>query len=173
MLYIILLIYIALSALAAEVMRRTHRKEVEGLRVPNKRWLYYLIQFTWGLPINIIGAVVAGVLLLCKKRPYWYEWHLCFELPTRSGMNLGIFVMLPHSALMNMKMHEIGHGIQNMYVGPMFIGSIAITSVIRFWWRKLLFHLGKEPKTQYDDVWFEGQATRLGKKFIQEKNNPR
>jgi hypothetical protein len=29
--------------------------------------------------------------------------------------------------------------------------------------------LGKPPKTRYDDIWFEGQATKTGEKFRKER----
>jgi hypothetical protein len=53
--------------------------------------------------------------------------------------------------------------------GVLFPFIIAIPSVIRYWnyQRKIKNHSGEGrlELPPYDDVWFEGQATRLGEQF--------
>ena len=40
---------------------------------------------------------------------------------------------------------------------------VSIPSAIRYWNRKLNYHdKGLTPPTEYDDIWFEKQATKLG-----------
>ena len=64
--------------------------------------------------------------------------------------------------------HEYGHGIQNLWWGPLFLFVIAIPSAIRYWWRifyrKFIYPKNRKKLPAYDDIWFEGQATKLGKK---------
>jgi hypothetical protein len=143
-------------------------KTVETLKAPNRKWVYYLLQFTWGLPMNIIGAIVALVLVCFRKRPYWYGWNLCFELPVNFGLDLGIFFIAPINGSTHTKNHEHGHGIQNIYFGPFTIGMVSIPSAARFWVRELMYTFGTKPTKKYDDIWFEGQATKTGDKFIEE-----
>ena len=63
----------------------------------------------------------------------------------------------------------MGHGIQNLYWGPLMIFVIVIPSVTRFWYREWYWKY-RYPKTgkalpPYDSIWFEGQATKLGAKY--------
>lgn len=44
---------------------------------------------------------------------------------------------------------------------------ITIPSAIRYWYRELKYHRkGLVPPTMYDDIWFEGQATRWGQTYV-------
>lgn len=50
------------------------------------KWLYYLLQFTWGLPMNIVGSLVFLVLIIfARKKPIriYNCWHI------RIGKNWG------------------------------------------------------------------------------------
>lgn len=59
--------------------------------------------------------------------------------------------------------HEAGHGLQNIVWGFLFPFVVCIPSAIRYWYRELKYHRKHiKPKTEYDDIWFEGQATRWG-----------
>jgi hypothetical protein len=62
--------------------------------------------------------------------------------------------------------HEFGHSLQNCYIGPM-MPFISIASAIRYWYREILFWEGipYENMSDYDDIWFEGTATYLGKHY--------
>ena len=59
--------------------------------------------------------------------------------------------------------HEYGHSIQNLWWGWLMPFVICIPSAVRYWYREIRYAIGKPPKTKYDDIWFEGQATKLGK----------
>ena len=139
------------------------------LSAPRWRWLYYLLSFTWGLPMNVVGGLVALVLLCFRKKPKRYGWNLCFELPVNFGLSLGIFFIAPIGGSTHTKNHEHGHSIQNVYFGPFVIGAVNAPSAIRFWIREIQSKRGNKPKTLYDDIWFEGQATQTGNRFINEK----
>lgn len=136
--------------------------------LPNvkRRWVYYLLQFTWGLPMNLIGSIVALVLVCFKKKAYRYGWNYCFELPVNFGLELGIFFIAPINGSTHTKNHEHGHAIQNIYFGPLCVGMVSIPSAVRFWIREIQYMVKKPPKTKYDDVWFEDQATKSGTHFI-------
>lgn len=143
-----------------------HKKEIKVLPNVRFRWLYYLLQFTWGLPMNLIGMIVALSLKCCGKKAYRYGWNYYFELPVNFGLELGIFFIAPINGSAHTKNHEHGHAIQNIYFGPFCIGMITIPSAIRFWIREIQYMIKKPPKTKYDDAWMEGQATNSGNSFI-------
>lgn len=168
-LFKILLFYFLWCAAGYAVMSYLyHRAEVRTLPNVKYRWLYYLLQFTWGLPMNFVGAIVALVLVCYGKKAYRYGWNYCFELPVNFGLALGIFFIAPINGSTHTKNHEHGHTIQNTYFGPFIIGMVLIPSAARFWVRELMYKVGKPPKAKYDDIWFEGQATKSGDKFIDE-----
>ena len=152
-----ILIYIALCDIIYIIMSRLYHTNI-ARALPNVRqkWLYYVLQFTWGLNMNIVGGIVALCLLICGRRPVRYGWNYCFELNINWGMELGIFFVAPKNASEYLKNHEHGHGIQNIYLGPFSIGVVSIPSAIRFWFRELMTKIGHAPTTDYDDIWFEG-----------------
>ena len=143
-----------------------HKAEIEVLPNIKYRWLYYLLQFTWGLPMNLIGAIVALVLVCFGRKAYRYGWNYCFELPVSFGLELGIFFIAPINGSKHTKDHEHGHAIQNIYFGPFCVGMVSIPSAVRFWIREIQYMIKKPPKTDYDDAWFEGQASKSGAYFI-------
>lgn len=162
-----LLWYITICVIAYCVMSDLYKDEkVVALKAPKQRWVYYLLQFTWGLPMNIAGLVVAFVMFCFRRLPYQYGWGYCYELPVNFGLELGIFFIAPIGGSEHLKEHEFGHGIQNIYFGPFTIGMVSIPSVTRYWLRELKKHLGKELTTAYDDIWFEGQASKSGHEFM-------
>ena len=86
------------------------RGTMEALPCMKNKFVYYLLQFTWGLPMNIAGLIVAGIMMLCGKRPVRYGYGWCFEREGDWGLELGIFFIAPpHST--HTKNHELGHGI--------------------------------------------------------------
>ena len=58
--------------------------------------------------------------------------------------------------------HEHGHGIQNCFFGPFMPFAVSIPSMTRYWIRRM--RPNKRFRHEYDDIWFESQATRLGAK---------
>ena len=141
-----------------------------ALPAPKWRWLYYLLSFTWGLPMNIAGGFVALILLCFRKKPKWYGWNLCFELPVNFGLSLGIFFIAPIGGSTHTKNHEHGHSIQNVYFGPLAVGAVNVPSAVRFWVRETQSRRGNKPGTLYDEIWFERQATLSGTALIDELN---
>ena len=166
----IFIIYALLSAIGYLFMATLYYQgRVIALPNVKQRWLYYLIQFTWGLPMNLVGAIVALVLFCFGKRAYQYGWNYCFELKVNFGLELGIFFIAPVGGATRTKNHEHGHAIQNIYFGPFSIGMVSAPSALRFWMRELQYAMKRTPDTGYDDIWFEGQATKTGTKFMNEK----
>ena len=45
---------------------------------------------------------------------------------------------------------------------------VSAPSSIRYWQRRIKTRLRKPLKTAYDDIWFEGQATRLGREKMKQ-----
>lgn len=135
------------------------------------KFLFYLLSFTWGLPMTLVGCIVALALLITGHKPkkYGYCWY--FEVGNNwGGLELGITFLTDKTPSEHTKIHEMGHGLQNCYWGLLMPFVICIPSAIRYWYRELKYYRkGKTPPTKYSDIWFEHQADILGENFI--KNN--
>lgn len=140
-------------------------KRGNKIKIVKNKALFYLIQFTWGLPINIAGSLVSLILILRKKKPLKYGWYVNFELDVNFGLNLGVFIFTPYYSNSTFKNHECGHGVQNIYLGIFMPTVVAIPSALRFHKRRIYTKLGKDNKTGYYDIWFENQANDLGDKI--------
>jgi hypothetical protein len=134
----------------------------------NKKFLYYLIQWTWGIPMSLLGLIMFIVLKVCGCRSYWYRNAVCMVVPWNfGGLELGMFFI---RGKWNERVcaHEYGHSIQNLWWGPLFPIIIAIPSATRYWWRvfymKYIYKRTRKRLPPYDSIWFEGQATKLGNK---------
>lgn len=129
-----------------------------------KIFMFYFLSFTWGLPFTLVGLIVALVLRVLGHRSKKFVLVRFFEIgKSWGGLNLGLFFITSQNSTFSLCCHEFGHAIQNCMFGPLTPFIICIPSAIRYWYRELHYYRqGKEPKTDYDDIWFEGQATRLG-----------
>lgn len=130
-----------------------------------QKFIFYFLSFTWGIVLTLAGLIVAGVLLLAGKKPKKHGWCWYFEVGGRrwGGLNLGLIFLTGPYPLESTKDHEFGHAIQNCMYGPLMLFLVTIPSAIRYWYRELRYHRrGKTPKTDYDSIWFERQATIRG-----------
>lgn len=130
---------------------------------------FYILSFTWGLPTTLAGCAMADLQLLRGRKPKKWGCCLYFEYGERfwGGMSLGIFFFKDKSNSVHIKNHEHGHAVQNCFFGPLMPFAVAIPSFTRYWYREYLSRVRRvSPKTPYDSVWFEAQATRLGTEFV-------
>lgn len=145
-----------------------------------KMFWFYLLSFTWGILFTLIGLLaLAFIFMFLNHKIYMYKrvagrLAIIFKRDLPGGMNLGLIYITDKSQEKNYRLHthEIGHSIQNAWFGPLFIPIIAIPSLIRasFWShisRKKKAKTGKYP--DYDRIWFEGQATKLGEQYVGER----
>jgi len=130
------------------------------------------LSFSWGLLMTVIGAIVVGIFKLAKKK---IEKHgPCYIVTVGKswgGINLGYFSIVSGNSGVHTKNHELGHALQNCILGPFMPIVVGIPSLIRAGYRTLLYKMGKPVKTEYDDIWFEGSATRLGDAYME--NHPK
>ena len=130
----------------------------------NKR-LYYILSFTWGLPLTFIGGLFAMVLGVMGYRPQRFVWGWCFEVGRGWGaVNLGAFSFCERGTHDYIKCHEFGHSIQNCLWGCLAPFAVLLPSMVRVCIREIKSAHGKD-LPPYDAVWFEGQATRWGLEY--------
>ena len=134
-----------------------------------KRILFYIISFTWGGIMTAIGLVVLLVTLPFGKFGIYHGRIYKRIGKNWGGVELGCFFLCDNSADEYILAHESGHGLQNCLWGPLMPFVICIPSAIRYWYREFIWHFNKEKFNklpEYDAIWFEGQATKWGKKYV-------
>lgn len=138
-------------------------------------WLYYFLNYTWGLIMTIVGWLVLGIICLFNpsKRKNLGKFGPVNYLTmggTWGGLSLGTTTFIAgdmtDSWTLHTKCHELGHTFQNAILGPFAIFLVFIPSFIRYWNRRLRSKKGKE-NNPYDLIWFEGNATTIGECFYQ------
>lgn len=130
--------------------------------------LFYLLSFTWGLPLTLIGIIVGIALMVVGKRPE--KWGGCWYFKVGKnwdGTELGLIFLTNKTPSEYIRNHEHGHAIQNCYFGFFMIPVVCIPSAIRYCYRRFRKSLGLENKTPYSAIWFEHQADILGDKYLQ------
>ena len=130
---------------------------------------FYLRSFTWGLPVNLGGGIVALGMLLTGHRPERFGKCLNFSVGKGwGGGSLGVFLFTCRDASLRLKEHEHGHSIQNCYYGPLMPFLVNIPSSARYWYRRAVQKVfPKKKMPPYDSIWFEAEATRLGREYFQ------
>ena len=102
-----------------------------------KKTLCFLCQCSWGAAQTLLGAVFW--LLFCPgKRPVFWRGALVLCWKQRAGASLGLFLFLPEGldgpgcpALFRaMRVHEYGHFLQSMLLGPLYLPLIALPSAL-------------------------------------------
>lgn len=133
------------------------------------RFAFYLLSFTWGLLWTVIGLLTALFIVIVYRKEVLVVGHqgrlrIHFTKRNFGGASIGVIIITSgkpiNPRLVN---HELGHTIQSARFGLLFIPLIAIPSGIRYQYR---MRTKKSLKTKYDDIWFEGQATRLGSRYF-------
>ena len=118
---------------------------------------FYVLSFTWGLPMSIVGAVVCGVLLCFGYKPKRYG-HCChIEIGKGwGGLNLGWVFLTGKDASVSTKNHELGHAYQNACLLGWVFPFFTIISATRYWLKRF------GAKFYYYKWWFEAQASKIG-----------
>ena len=129
------------------------------------RFLFWFLQLTWGLPLNLIGGVMA-ILLICRGyKPQRFGHAIYFEVgQSWGGVNFGGFFFVQKNASQPLKRHEYGHSFQNILLGVFMPFLVNIPSAIRYHYRSYKKAKGYS-LAPYDRFWCEGWATRLGDKY--------
>jgi hypothetical protein len=99
-----------------------------------KIFLFYLLSFTWGILLSMVGLLTSIVLLIAGFKPEIFHGRIHFKVGEQwGGVNLGPVFITDNSPSLHTKQHECGHGIQNIILGPLMPFSVCIPSAVRYW----------------------------------------
>ena len=131
--------------------------------------LFYLIQWTWGLPVNIVGGIAYFVCVAILKRPHqkFGKANIVYLPWNAGGLSMGLFIFIKDNAkskewTYNCRIHEYGHTWQALLLGPLYYIIIALPSVI---WCNCFAGYRKKNNVPYSKLYCEGWANAWGQKF--------
>ena len=130
--------------------------------------MFWLLSWTWGFIMTLIGSIVFIVLRIAGYKPYRNQYGWAFEIGENwGGAEIGPYCIVNKNPSQHTLNHEFGHALQNCYLGPYML-FISLASAARYWYREYLTRIkGKKYSelTSYDGIWFEGTATYLGEYY--------
>lgn len=130
------------------------------------KFLFYLIQFTWGIIQNLIGFFVFMFFKIFMggnfKRRYKNAF-VCEALRLKGGVSLGCFIIINNSNDNYTLNHEYGHTLQSLILGVFYLLVIGLPSLI---WAAFFENYRKKNKINYYSFYTEKWANKLaGKKY--------
>ena len=146
-----------------------------------KKFLYILLQCTWGFLQTLLGFVLFLLHINCCHFVYHgavvTKWH------GKSSVSLGLFVFITNEPYFAEKfegeiskeelsarllVHEYGHTIQSLILGPLYLLVMGIPSTL---WGFLPYYQNKRNKgVSYFSFFTEKFANYLGEKVTKEKS---
>ena len=90
---------------------------------------FYILSFTWGIVMSLIGALIILILLIAGQKPKLFHGRIYIEIGKGwGGCELGCFFLCSKGSSLSLKQHESGHGIQNILFGPFTPFLVSIPS---------------------------------------------
>lgn len=131
--------------------------------------LFYLVQWTWGLPVNLVG----GLMFLYFTKIKGYRWQhfgyakIVYMPWNAGGLSMGLFIFIKDNHkdkkwTYNCRIHEYGHTWQCLLLGPLYYLVIALPSVI---WCNCFAGYRKKNNVPYSAAYCEKWADLWGQKF--------
>lgn len=134
-----------------------------------KDFFFYLLQWTWGLPVNLVGGIA---YLYCTKikgrRHSRFGYANIVYLPWKSGgLSMGLFIFMKDNHpkkdwTYNTRIHEYGHTWQCLMLGPLYYLVVALPSVI---WCNFFGKYREKNNVSYYKLYCEAWANKLGQKM--------
>ena len=132
------------------------------------RILYYILQFTWNLPMTLFGGILALIAAIAKLfgakvkfGKYYWIGYAKIGPDYWGGCDTGLFFLRDYkSSDLSLMSHEWGHTFQ-LWLGIFFPFVVAIPSAVRWW-----IDWFKQKKTgigiDYNAFWAEDAASQCG-----------
>ena len=129
--------------------------------------LYIVVQFTWGILQSLAGL---GVLAVHARFPHrMHHGAIVTAWPSRFGLSLGPFVFIPNALDGDeadlLLVHEYGHTLQSLALGPLYLFVIGLPSLI--WARShALARKRRATGRPYYDFYTERWASSWGERIL-------
>ncbi len=134
-----------------------------------KAFLYYFIQSTWGFLQNLIGFAIFLRFRKEKQVKFFGSRIVLVESKGENwgGISFGCFIFInglrEKDRIESTSVHEYGHTIQSLILGPAYLFAVGIPSFI--WCNAKKYRaLRKEKGISYFSRYPENWANRLGER---------
>ena len=160
----------------AEKRKNPHRYR-EAKPLANKGWtkfFFYLDQLTWGLTVNLVGAVVFLICKIagCRSERFCHAVIVYSNKKKFGGLSLGLFIFMNAKEDQPWKddtqIHEYGHTIQCLLLGPLYWLVVALPSAI---WCNFFAGYRKKHNISYYKLYCESWANKWGEKWSGKKQS--
>lgn len=134
-----------------------------------KTLMFRLWQWTWGFPQSLLGLIFRLVYKDCQRTEY--HGTVVTHWPKGGSMGVGMYLFLGtggnEDCRAQVLVHEFGHSVQSMILGPLFLPIMGIPS---FLWANLprCRRLRREKNISYYKFYPERSANRLGQLVTKE-----
>lgn len=152
-----------------DITQKAPEKAPQTTKNKVKDFLFYLVQWTWGLPVNIVGLIAFLFCTKVRKRSWQrFGYARIVYVPWNSGgLSLGLFIFMKANHknkkwTYNTRIHEYGHTWQCLLLGPLYYLVIAIPSAI---WCNFFEGYRRKNNVSYYKLYCEGWANVWGQKF--------
>lgn len=144
--------------------------------------LYVILQCTWGILQTILGLCV--FVLHIRDHHFYYHGAVVTEWKGMSSVSLGLFVFITNEPYFSEKfenkidktelterllVHEYGHTIQSLILGPLYLIMIGIPSTL-WGFLPLLANKRRKEQISYFSFFTEKWANYLGTKVTKKKS---
>lgn len=101
-------------------------------RLQIKPLFFYLLHCTWCLPQTFVGSIM--FLFLINRRHFIYHGTIATFWHNKTSASLGLFLFLSDTydaeTLERIQLHEYGHTIQSILLGPFYLAVISLPSML-------------------------------------------
>lgn len=127
---------------------------------PIKTFTYYFLQFSLGIIQNVIGLLLFLFLKVFKSlsNTRLFYGALVSNWKYKKSLSLGVFIFLGNNDN-RILVHEYGHSIQSIILGPLYLLVIGIPSFI---WSICFRRTRRNKKINYYEFYPEKWANILG-----------
>jgi hypothetical protein len=127
-----------------------------------------ILLYVWQLPQHLLGLLLIKITGACKTNSFFSPAEACVYRQSKYkgwGISLGRYIILHDYYDTDTEYHELGHSVQSVWFGPLYLLAIGIPSALfnNLWDR--LFHKKWAPEKRlkwYYSRWPEKQADKLG-----------
>ena len=148
----------------------------------NLKVVYAILQCTWGIFQTVLGLFI--FIIHIKNKHFYYHGAIVTEWQNKSSVSLGLFVFVTKEPFFAEKfieeitvtelssrllVHEYGHSIQSLILGPLYLIIIGIPSTL---WGFLPSLSAKRKKhhISYFIFYTERWANLLGERVTKQKS---
>lgn len=86
-------------------------------------------QVLWGFPQSVVGLMLCLALRGPRQR-YQYRTAYVTEWGLDAGFTSGMFIFVPHGCPRGLLVHEYGHTLQSLLLGPLYLPAIVVPSLV-------------------------------------------